>query len=169
MDANRDRTLTREEAERAIELAVTEAMDSPTSLDVNSDGEVSVREYALSQPKTGRPVDEDGLDGHARGHFEREDLDRNGVITVGEIAKRASTNLSRRIRALQLCLRLALADSNEDGEVDLAEIDSVYSDQVPSLLGIPQSSPLKLGQLYGKLYSASDTQTRTLHEAIAVK
>ena len=89
LDSNRDRILSREETQRAIESAVAEAMDSRTSLDANSGGGVSAARICPLQPKTGRPVDADGLDGHARGHFEREDYDRNGVITVGEIAKRA--------------------------------------------------------------------------------
>ena len=167
LDSNRDRTLTREETHEAIQSAAAELMGSRSSLDANGDGEVTAREYALSQPRTGRPVDDDGLDGHVRGHFEREDYDRNGVITLGEIAKRASANLSRRIRALQLCLRLSLADSNEDGEVSLAELHSVYSDKVPSLLGVSRTSPLKLGQLCGELYSAFDSKTRALDEAIS--
>ena len=70
-----------------IKAEINEAMDSRASLDVNQDGEVSAREYGLSQPSTGRVVDEDGLDGHARGYFEREDYDRNGVIMLGEIAR----------------------------------------------------------------------------------
>ena len=44
LDSNRDRILTHEENQGAIESAVAEAMDSPTSLDANSDEQVSARE-----------------------------------------------------------------------------------------------------------------------------
>ncbi len=98
LDANGDRELTAHEARAAIEAEIEEAMDTRVSLDVNQDGEISAREYGLSQPSTGREVDADGLDGHARGHFEREDFDRNGVLTLGEIAERATRDPSRRLR-----------------------------------------------------------------------
>lgn len=169
LDANRDRTLTPEEARLAIEAAVVEGMDARTSLDANKDGEVSPREYALSQPKTGRPVDEDGLDGHARGHFEREDLDRDGVITAKEIADRVLDRLGQRLRAIQLCLRLASADANGDGTLDPAELGTGKDASLQTMLDAPEGGSLRLAGLYGKLYSASVKKTQAIEDALATE
>ena len=169
LDANRDRTLTAEEVRRAIEAAVVEGMDARTSLDANKDGEVSPREYSLSQPKTGRPVDEDGLDGHARGHFEREDLDRDGVITAKEIADRVSDRLGQRLRAIQLSLRLASADANGDGTLDPSELGTGKEDSLQTLLDAPESDSLQLEGLYGKLYSASVKKTQAIEGALSTE
>ncbi len=51
------------------------------------------QEYALSQPSTGGSTDADGLDDHARGHFNREGNDRDGVILTQEISVRVAASL----------------------------------------------------------------------------
>ena len=166
LDANRDRRLTREELRAAIESAVTEEMNSRTGLDADGNGEISAREYALSQPETGRPVDENGLDGHARGHFEREDRDRDGVITVAEVSERVSENLARRYRAVQIAVRLNPADANGDGHLELAELEAVDADAIASVLGVSADSPLKLEDLYGRIFGVSLDRTAALDEVI---
>lgn len=169
LDANRDRTLTSAEAREAIEAEVADTMGARTSLDADRDGVVTAREYGLSQPKTGREVDADGLDGHARGHFEREDYDRNGVITAQEIAERVARNLGRRMRAMQLSLRLAPTDRNEDGNLDLAELRTLSEDPVWAPLDVTADSSLALGQLYGKFYNASTEALDAIERAIATR
>ena len=166
LDVNGDRTLTAEEARATIEAEIGEAMDTRVSLDVNQDGEISAREYGLSQPSTGREVDADGLDGHARGHFEREDLDRNGVITLDEIAERAARDPARRLRALQLGVRIARADANGDGKLALSELQAESGEADWTVLGVTQESPLGMAQLYPRLYSADLDQSAELDRAL---
>lgn len=165
LDANRDRILSAEEVRRAVALDVAEAMESRTGLDANSDGAVSAREYALSQPKTGRPVDKDGLDGHGRGHFEREDLNHDGALSVTEIAKRVYSTKIRRIHAMQLGLRLELADVNSDGQLDSGELRSVGGDTaVTALLGTDLGT-VALAAIYGRLYATSPDRAAAIDRA----
>ena len=169
LDANGDRMLTAREASSAIEAEVHEAMDTRVSLDVNQDGEVSAREYGLSQPSTGREVDEDGLDGHARGHFQREDYDRDGAITLSEIAERAAQGPIRRLRAMQLSLRLSPADANADGELGWRELRAVSGKADWAVLGVSEQSPIDLAQLYPRLHGLELDQTADLDRALSAE
>lgn len=167
LDSNGDRTLTASEARAAIEAEIVEAMDNRVSLDVNQDGEISAREYGLSQPSTGREVDADGLDGHARGHFQREDYDRDGVITLGEIAQRTAQDPTRRLRALQLSLRIRLADANADSKLAWGELQALSADVNWAVLGVTEESPIEMAQLYPKLHAAGPDQTAELDRVLS--
>lgn len=154
LDANRDGQLTVAEARDAIRSDVSEAMESRTSLDADGDGRVTPREYALSQPRTGRPVDGDGLDGHARGHFQREDSNHDGVLSTAEIAARVHLSKERRFRAMQLGLRLVPADVNGDGKLEFSELGFDGSGAVRTGLGVSKDAPIELSKVYGQLYGA---------------
>ncbi len=167
LDANGDRELTAHEVRAAIEAEIEEAMDTRVSLDVNQDGEISAREYGLSQPSTGREVDADGLDGHARGHFEREDFDRNGVITLGEIAERATRDPSRRLRAMQLSLRLLPADADADSKLARNELLALSGTADWAALGVSEQSPVELVQLYPKLHALEPDQSAELDQVLS--
>lgn len=167
LDANGDRELTAHEARVAIEAEIEEAMDMRVSLDVNQDGEVSAREYGLSQPSTGREVDADGLDGHARGHFEREDFDRDGVITLGEIAERAGRDPIRRLRAMQLSLRLLPADADADGSLTSVELQAAGGNVDWAVLGVSDQSPVELAQLYPRLHGLELDQSEALDRMLS--
>ncbi|MDE0109192.1 MAG: hypothetical protein OXN96_15375 [Bryobacterales bacterium] len=169
LDANGDRTLTAQEARAAIEAEIEEAMDTRVSLDVNQDGEISAREYGLSQPSTGREVDADGLDGHARGHFEREDFDRNGVITLDEIAERAARDPARRLRAMQLGVRIARADANGDSKLAWSELQAASGKADWTVLGVTERRPLEMVQLYPRLYGAEVDQAADLDRVLSAE
>lgn len=169
LDANGDRTLTTHEARAAIEAEIEEAMDTRVSLDVNQDGEVSAREYGLSQPSTGREVDADGLDGHARGHFEREDFDRDGVITLDEIGERAARDPARRLRAMQLGVRIARADANGDGELAWSELQALSANADWTVLGVTEQEPLEVAQLYPRLHSGDVDQVADLDRVLSAE
>ena len=167
LDANGDRELTVHEARAAIEAEIEEAMDTHVSLDVNQDGEISAREYGLSQPSSGREVDADGLDGHARGHFEREGYDRNGVITLGEIAERATRDPMRRLRAMQLSLRLLPADADAGGSLTSVELQAVAGNVDWAVLGASDKSPVELVQLYPRLHGLEVDQSADLDRMLS--
>ena len=169
LDANGDRALTAHEARAAIEAEIEEAIDTRASLDVNQDGEVSAREYGLSQPSTGREVDADGLDGHARGHFEREDYDRNGVITLDEIADRAAQGPMRRVRAMQLGVRISPADANGDSKLVWSELQAVSAIADWTVLGVTEQSPLEMAQLYPRLHGVELDQSAELDRALSAE
>ena len=169
LDANGDRTLTAQEARAAIEAEIEEAMDTRVSLDVNQDGEISAREYGLSQPSTGREVDADGLDGHARGHFEREDIDRNGVIKLDEIAERAARDPERRLRAMQLAVRIARADANGDSKLAWSELQAASGKADWTALGVTEQRPLEMVQLYPRLYAAEVDQAADLDRVLSAE
>ena len=156
IDGNGDRMLTREEAREAIEREVRENMESRTSLDGDGDGAVSAREYSLSQAIRGE-TDADGLDGHARGHFRREDFDGDGGISVAEIGERVLVALIRRYRAMQLSLRLPALDANEDGSLQDSELG-----------GLAESGalPAEVGKLYAALYPLAPERTRALERLL---
>ena len=166
LDANGDGQLTAAEARDAIRSDVSQAMESRTSLDADGDGRVIPREYALSQPRTGRPVDADGLDGHARGHFQREDSDRNGVLSMAEIAARVRLSKERRFRSMQLGLRLVPSDANADGKLGFSELGFDASGAVQAGLGVTKDAPIELSKVYGKLYGAPTQVTDAIDLAI---
>lgn len=156
IDGNGDRMLTREEAREAIEREVRENMESRTSLDGDGDGAVSAREYSLSQAIRGE-TDADGLDGHARGHFRREDFDGDGGISAAEIGERVLVALRRRHRAMQLSLRLLALDANADGSLQDSELG-----------GLAESGalPAEVGKLYAALYPLAPERTRPLERLL---
>ena len=166
LDANGDGQLTAAEAHDAIRSDVSEAMESRTSLDADGDGRVTPREYALSQPRTGRPVDADGLDGHARGHFQREDSNLDGVLSMAEIAARVRLSKERRFRSMQLGLRLVPSDANADGKLGFSELGFDASGAVQAGLGVTKDAPIELSKVYGKLYGAPTQVTNAIDLAI---
>lgn len=109
----------------------------------------------------------DGLDGHARGHFEREDYDRDGVITLGEIAERAAHGPMRRLRAMQLGVRIARADANGDSTLAWGELQAVSANAAWSGLGVSEQSPVELVQLYPRLYGLELDQSAELDQVLS--
>lgn len=165
IDGNGDRMLTREEAREAIEREVRENMESRTSLDGDGDGAVSAREYSLSQAIRGE-TDANGLDGHARGHFRREDFDGDGGISVAEIGERVLVALRRRHRAMQLSLRLRSLDANEDGSLQDSELGGLAeSGALPTGNG-SGGGALEVGKLYALLYPLAPERTRPLERLL---
>lgn len=163
IDGNDDGALTTAEAREAIEREVRENMDSRVSLDGDGDGAVSPWEYGLSQPIRGE-ADADGLDGHARGHFRREDFDGDGSLSVAEIGERTRASLSGRYRAMQLALRLQALDANEDGSLQDSELG-----------GLAESGALRMGagggalevsRLYGMLYCLPPERTAEIERLL---
>ena len=123
--------------------------------------------YALLQRETGHPVDENGLDGHARGHFEREDRNRDGSITIAEVSERVSQNLARRFRAVQVSLRLSPADIDGDVQLELPEQQPADAGEFGAVPEVSEGTPRKLEDLYGRTYGASLDRTGALDKAIA--
>lgn len=158
LDRSADRKLTAAESTDAIRTEISEAMEERTSLDVNGDGFVAPQEYALSQPAGRNPSGGSGLDGHALDHFRREDLDGDGAISIAEVARRVGATKLRMFTAIQLSLRLAQAETNNDGRLDRAELNALGGNGLADLLGVESDAPVEMARLYGKLYGASEDQ-----------
>lgn len=169
LDANRDMNLSADEAKEAIHSEVAAAMQAHAGLDTNGDGQVSAREYGLSQPIRGDNVDQDGLDGHARGHFSREDTDGNGLISNAEASERVLQRLLPRFRAMQLGLRMASADSNLDHKLDAVELQALSPGETWTPLEVSSDQPLDIASLYGKLYMAPLEVTEQIDKALSRK
>lgn len=167
IDANDDGALTTAEAWEAIEREIRENLDSRASLDGDGDGAVSPREYGLSQPIRGE-TDADGLDGHARGHFRREDFDGDGSLSVAEIGERTRASLSGRYRAMQLALRLQALDANEDGSLQDSELGGL-AESGALRMGAGAGAgggALEVGRLYGMLYRLPPERTAEIERLI---
>ena len=169
LDANRDMNLSEDEAREAIRSEVTAAVQAHDGLDTNGDGQVSAREYGLSQPIRGGNMDQDGLDGHARGHFSREDTDGNGLISTAEAAERILQRLLPRFRAMQLGLRMVSADSNLDNKLDPVELQTLSPDGIWTQLEVASNQSLEIDGLYGKLYLAPLEVTEQIDQALSRK
>ena len=169
LDANRDMHLSADEAREAIYSEVAAAMQAHAGLDTNGDGQVSAREYGLSQPIRGGNVDQDGLDGHARGHFLREDTDGNGLISNAEASERILQRLLPRFLAMQLGLRMASADSNLDHKLDAVGLQALSPGETWSPLEVSSNQPLDIASLYGKLYMAPLEVTEQIDKALSRK
>ena len=167
LDSNRDMELSTDEARDAIHSEVAEAMLAHEGLDTDADGLVSAREYGLSQPMRGDTADKDGLDGHARGHFSREDTDGDGLISTAEASERVLQRLLPRCRALQVGLRMIPADSNLDNKLDLAELQALSASEIWTQLEFASDKPLDIGSLYGKLYVAPLKVTEQIDKALS--
>lgn len=165
IDGNDDGALTTAEAREAIEREIRENMDSRASLDGDGDGAVSPREYGLSQPIRGE-TDADGLDGHARGHFRREDFDGDGSLSVAEIGERARASLSGRYRAMQLSLRLQALDANEDGSLQDSELDGLAESGALRMGADSGGGALEVGRLYGMIYRLPPGRTAELERLL---
>ena len=165
IDGNDDGALTTAEAREAIEREVRENMDSRASLDGDGDGAVSPREYGLSQPVRGE-TDADGLDGHARGHFRREDFDGDGSLSVAEIGERTRASLSGRYRAMQLALRLQALDANEDGSLQNSELGGLTESRALRMDAGSGGGALEVGRLYGMLYRLPPERTAELERLL---
>ena len=146
--------LSEDEAREAIHSEGTARIQAHDGLDTDGDGQVSAREYGLSQPIRGGNVDQDGLDGHARGHFSREDTDGNGLISTAEAAERMPQRLLPHFRAMQLGLRMVSADSNLDNKLDPVELQALSPGEIWTLLKVASDQPIEIGGLYGRLYMA---------------
>lgn len=130
LDANRDGSVTLAEIQSAIETDLRKAFERKASLDTDNDGKVTKKEYATSMPRKFGEVDEFGLDGHARGHFQREDLDQNGELSIEEVAKPVIARLASRIRAMQLSARLVAADADHDKSLSVKELQTGLNSDV---------------------------------------
>lgn len=153
LDADKDGSTTAAEIRAAVQSDYEERLQARLSLDVDGDGRVTAREYALSQPSRGDDVDEDGLSGHARSHFEREDLDRDGSISRAEVAQRAFEASMRRVRSMRLALQLRSKDADADGTLSADEAAQAVEALGPAV---------KIAELYPKVYALSDGRARFL-------
>lgn len=133
LDQNRDGKVMQEEVRAAVMAALVESFEGKKSLDIDGDGKISKREYAISMPKKFGDVDEFGLDGHARGHFQREDFDDDGVLSIDEVSSPIVDRLAQRVRTMQLAVRIAVADADKNQSITADEFAAKFDgDQVMS-------------------------------------
>ena len=92
-----------------------------------------------------------GIDPTHRGFLGRLDANRDGSISIAEIAERVKAAKMRMHRALHLSLRLAPIDLNKGGWLDLSKVDSTGNDELAFLLGVAPETRLALG---GALWTA---------------
>lgn len=172
LDANRDGTVTMEELRGAIESDLSKAMERKASLDTDSDGKVSKKEYAMSMPPKFGEIDEHGMDGHARGHFQQEDLDKNGELSIEEVAGPVLARATSRIRAMQLAARLIAADADHDNRLGVEELrasfgSTVDRDQSPwEALGF-ESDAIPVEHLYRVLSRLSREDAKALDQSLS--
>lgn len=164
IDENRDGKVTPDELHAAIKRDMSESARSRSELDTDGNGEISTHEYSLSMPpRDNSPRGEDGLDGHGRGHFNREDLNRDGVISADEIVERVALQAEPRIRAIVLSLRLASrADTDGNSAVSSDELAGALNDAWLKVLRIEANADVDPKSIYPRLRGASSEETSSL-------
>ncbi len=125
LDPSKDKHVEKSEVATAFRSIMLESVEAKLALDANRDGKISLPEYALSSPAKGGKTDENGINWHQRSHFEREDPNKDGVITGEEVLGRYERRVFSQAEVLQLTLRLHKADRNGNGELNLEECESV--------------------------------------------
>lgn len=119
LDRNQDGSLTRLEVQEAVTAAVRKALEPRRSLDADGDAVISLEEYAMSRPqRPGRT----GVSAHTHSHFNREDSNRDGSLSLAEVSSRAVGRLEALVMALQLAARVGYADQDQDGFLSLEEL-----------------------------------------------
>ncbi len=149
------------------------------------DGEISLGEYRkawaeLLAQRVGRGgggrgrgtqagtqgTSSNGIDPTHRGFLGRLDANRDGSISIAEIAERVKAAKMRMHRALHLSLRLAPIDLNKDGWLDLSKVDSTGNDELAFLLGVAPETRLALGGLCGQLYGVSEEKSLSIESSM---
>lgn len=108
LDGDQDGRVSPAEVRSAIAATFAKSLESRTSLDLDGDGILTKKEYAVGQvPKFGE-FDEHGLDGHGRSHFRREDSNEDGVISlIDETFARIESRVAARVQRIGLCVAIA--------------------------------------------------------------
>lgn len=168
LDADRDGKVTLAELRGVIEASLKKALEGKASLDTNQDSVITKKEYAISMPYKFGEVDELGMDGHARAHFQREDHDENGELSFEEVVQPVIARTTARVRAMQLAARLAAANTDEDSTLSVKEIQAllggaaVASGEAPwAALGFKDGA-VALDSLHGALSRLSEEDAQAI-------
>lgn len=122
LDRDADGSVGRDEARVGIIDRIEHQVQKTLGTDADGDGQISLIEYALSDPDTtGQAPDADGVTPAQRSHFKRRDLDGDGIATRAEIVL-ASDKGSARAYWIQLMrFRIKPLDRDGDGMLDRSE------------------------------------------------
>lgn len=125
LDVNGDLKTDSDELREGIKNALLFVLEDKLKVDGNKDNKLSPKEYALAVPAHDEEKDEDGLDWHQRGHFDRDDKNSDGYLDQAEMISFTAEGVVYRAALIHSSLVLRGADANMDGEISKEEFLSI--------------------------------------------
>ncbi|MFD2255591.1 hypothetical protein ACFSSA_02795 [Luteolibacter algae] len=128
-DLDLDKNLKLDEAEirDSIRGQLVFLLEDKMKVDGDGDGKLNIKEYSLGVPVRGE-IEEDGVDWHQRGHFEGDDLNKDGMIDESEVVSHFAADLGLKAVQVHLAASLSNLDGNEDGKIDQSEYSEFAAD-----------------------------------------
>ena len=129
--------------ESEISVAIKKAFDKPIermlSLDVDGDGKINLKEYAVGSPITPEhKVDKEGFTEIQRKGFKRHDLDENGFLEGHEWLINYTPHIQNWIDAVSLTIVIHQADKDGDSILSHSELKSI----LPKAKSLPENVPM---------------------------
>ncbi|MGJ8672179.1 EF-hand domain-containing protein [Rubritalea sp.] len=153
LDVNGDLKTDEVELREGVKSSLLFVLDDKLKVDGDKDKKLSPKEYALSVPAHDEEKDEDGLDWHQRGHFDRDDKNNDGFLDQSEMISFTAEGVIYRAALIHSSLILKGADSNNDGEISKEEFLSINPEAEDIWKDIVKDNPsIKLELAYPSIY-----------------
>lgn len=127
LDLDKDLKLDDSEIQKSVRDQLVFQLNDKLKADGDKDGNLRLKEYSLGVPVRGE-IEEDGVDWHQRGHFERDDLNKDGIIDESEIVSHFAADLSQKALQIHLATTIAGLDENSDGDIDENEFSTLEAE-----------------------------------------
>ncbi|MFC5051167.1 EF-hand domain-containing protein [Rubritalea spongiae] len=153
LDVNGDLKTNEAELREGIKNSLLFVLDDKLKVDGDNDKKLSPKEYALAVPAHDEEKDEDGLDWHQRGHFDRDDKNSDGFLDQSEMISFTAEGVVYRAALIHSSLVLQGADTNKDGEISKEEF-LVLNPKAEELWKeiVKEKPSLKLDSAYPSIY-----------------
>lgn len=125
-DPNFDKKVERSEFDKGQKALMDMQLDRSFGTDANGDNQLSRKEHALGIPDANGEKQENGFTARQNERFDAADTDGDGRITKAEIEGNLLDQLVETYQAMRLNHGLLRCDTNDDGDLELAEFAKLY-------------------------------------------
>lgn len=164
LDLDKNLKLDDSEIQKSVRDQLVFQLNDKLKADGDQDGNLSLKEYSLGVPVRGE-IEEDGVDWHQRGHFERDDLNKDGIIDESEIVSHYAADLSQKSLQIHLATTVAGLDGNSDGAVDKNEFSVIAREDDAVWKHMKgESDAIPISEIWQRTYWLPSTQMLSLLE-----
>ncbi|MFC4991410.1 hypothetical protein [Rubritalea tangerina] len=166
LDVNGDLETNETELRQGIRNQLLFFLNDKLKVDQNNDQRLTLKEYALSVPARSDEKDEDGFDWHQRGHFQRDDKNKDGFIDLTEMLGHTTKGIKERAMLVHASLILKKADTNNDSVITKDEFLAINKEAEPVWnKAVKGNSHIELSNAYPTLYWLSIKELSMLTDA----